>query len=143
MNREVKGSSRKGSSKKSGRYSAEKKEPVALSNDRPTKERKVVERYSAPSVARFNETFNGVLLAYDVNILDKQVVAERKHVHETGLLDEVEVVIVSPMTREGIYRVLDQPWCNRGFNLFKLEKPRLSTSSCGMLFNVAFHGRSS
>ncbi|XP_052487146.1 phosphoglycerate mutase-like protein 1 isoform X3 [Gossypium raimondii] len=29
----------------------------------------------------------------------QQVVAERKHVRETGLLDEVEVVIVSPMTR--------------------------------------------
>ncbi|KAG4147382.1 hypothetical protein ERO13_D05G219400v2 [Gossypium hirsutum] len=29
----------------------------------------------------------------------QQVVAERKHVRETGLLDEVEVVIASPMTR--------------------------------------------
>ncbi|PPR88712.1 hypothetical protein GOBAR_AA31976 [Gossypium barbadense] len=33
--------------------------------------------------------------------------------------------------------------CGRGFNLFKLEKPRLSTSSSGTLFNVAFHGHSS
>ncbi|OMO93825.1 hypothetical protein COLO4_16650 [Corchorus olitorius] len=32
--------------------SAEKKEPVTPSSDRPTRERKVVERYSAPSVAR-------------------------------------------------------------------------------------------
>ncbi|TYG94838.1 hypothetical protein ES288_A11G220800v1 [Gossypium darwinii] len=48
--KKVKGSSRKGSSKKSGRDSAEKKEPVTPSSDRPTRERKVVERYSAPSV---------------------------------------------------------------------------------------------
>ncbi|KAK5772173.1 hypothetical protein PVK06_048449 [Gossypium arboreum] len=33
--------------------------------------------------------------------------------------------------------------CGRGFNLFKLEKLRLSTSSSGMLFNVAFHDHSS
>ncbi|KAK5838555.1 hypothetical protein PVK06_007286 [Gossypium arboreum] len=33
--------------------------------------------------------------------------------------------------------------CGRGFNFFKLEKPRLSTSSSGTLFNVAFHGHSS
>ncbi|PPR85746.1 hypothetical protein GOBAR_AA34948 [Gossypium barbadense] len=39
-------------SRKSGRDSAEKKEPVTPSSDRPTRERKVVERYSAPSVAR-------------------------------------------------------------------------------------------
>ncbi|KAL1156730.1 hypothetical protein V6Z11_A08G109600 [Gossypium hirsutum] len=32
--------------------SAEKKEPVTPSSDKPTRERKVVERYSAPSVAR-------------------------------------------------------------------------------------------
>ncbi|TYI02245.1 hypothetical protein ES332_A11G255600v1 [Gossypium tomentosum] len=50
--KKVKGSSRKGSSRKSGRDSAEKKEPVTPSSDRPTRERKVVERYSAPSVAR-------------------------------------------------------------------------------------------
>ncbi|KAG4204958.1 hypothetical protein ERO13_A04G073032v2, partial [Gossypium hirsutum] len=43
---------RKGSSRKSGRDSAEKKEPMTPSSDRPTRERKVVERYSAPSVAR-------------------------------------------------------------------------------------------
>ncbi|KAG8500949.1 hypothetical protein CXB51_002963 [Gossypium anomalum] len=43
---------RKGSSRKSGRDSAEKKEPVTPSTDRPTRERKVVERYSVPSVAR-------------------------------------------------------------------------------------------
>ncbi|TYI14242.1 hypothetical protein ES332_A08G110300v1 [Gossypium tomentosum] len=48
----VKGSSRKGSSRKSSRDSAEKKEPVTPSSDKPTRERKVVERYSAPSVAR-------------------------------------------------------------------------------------------
>ncbi|PPS18307.1 hypothetical protein GOBAR_AA02270 [Gossypium barbadense] len=42
----------KGSSRKSGRDSAEKKEPMTPSSDRPTRERKVVERYSAPSVAR-------------------------------------------------------------------------------------------
>ncbi|KAB2035097.1 hypothetical protein ES319_D04G128500v1 [Gossypium barbadense] len=41
---------RKGSSRKSGRDSAEKKEPVTPSSNRPTRERKVVERYSAPSV---------------------------------------------------------------------------------------------
>nr|KJB62422.1 hypothetical protein B456_009G416000 [Gossypium raimondii]KJB62423.1 hypothetical protein B456_009G416000 [Gossypium raimondii] len=41
---------RKGSSRKSGRDSAEKKEPVTPSSDKPTRERKVVERYSAPSV---------------------------------------------------------------------------------------------
>ncbi|KAH1073497.1 hypothetical protein J1N35_025825, partial [Gossypium stocksii] len=61
--KKVKGSSRKGSSRKYGRYSAEKKEPMAPNSDRPTRERKVVER--------FNETFDGVLLAYDLNILDK------------------------------------------------------------------------
>ncbi|PPS12623.1 hypothetical protein GOBAR_AA08025 [Gossypium barbadense] len=33
--------------------------------------------------------------------------------------------------------------CDKGFNLFKLEMPRLSTSSSGTLFNVAFHGHSS
>ncbi|XP_040931340.1 MADS-box transcription factor 15 isoform X2 [Gossypium hirsutum] len=48
----VKGSSRKGSSRKSSRDSAEKKEPVTPSSDKPTRERKVIERYSAPSVAR-------------------------------------------------------------------------------------------
>ncbi|KAK5833745.1 hypothetical protein PVK06_017599 [Gossypium arboreum] len=47
-----KGSSRKGSSRKSGRDSAEKKEPITPRSDRPTREAKVVERYSAPSVAR-------------------------------------------------------------------------------------------
>ncbi|KAH1081627.1 hypothetical protein J1N35_021388 [Gossypium stocksii] len=50
--KKVKGSSRKGSSRKSGRYSTEKKGPVAPNSDRPTRERKVVERYSSPSVAR-------------------------------------------------------------------------------------------
>ncbi|KAK8328508.1 hypothetical protein V6Z12_A11G256600 [Gossypium hirsutum] len=44
--KKVKGSSRKGSSRKSGRDSAEKKEPVTPSSDRPTRERKVVERYA-------------------------------------------------------------------------------------------------
>ncbi|PPR81798.1 hypothetical protein GOBAR_AA38917 [Gossypium barbadense] len=44
---EVEGSSRKGSSRKSGRDSAEKKEPVTPSSDRPTRERKVVERVKA------------------------------------------------------------------------------------------------
>ncbi|KAE8725077.1 DEK domain-containing chromatin associated protein, putative isoform 3 [Hibiscus syriacus] len=48
----AKGSGRKGSSRKPGRDSAEKKEPVTPSSDRPTRERKVVKRYSAPSVAR-------------------------------------------------------------------------------------------
>ncbi|XP_038993460.1 protein DEK-like isoform X3 [Hibiscus syriacus] len=48
----AKGSGRKGSSRKPSRGSAEKKEPVTPSSDRPTRERKVVERYSAPSVAR-------------------------------------------------------------------------------------------
>ncbi|TYJ10477.1 hypothetical protein E1A91_A11G210100v1 [Gossypium mustelinum] len=43
--KKVKGSSRKGSSRKSGRDSAEKKEPVTPSSDRPTRERKVVERF--------------------------------------------------------------------------------------------------
>ncbi|TYG94841.1 hypothetical protein ES288_A11G221100v1 [Gossypium darwinii] len=47
-----KGNSRKGSSRKSGRDSAEKKEPMTPRSDRPTRETKVVERYSAPSVAR-------------------------------------------------------------------------------------------
>ncbi|PPD98935.1 hypothetical protein GOBAR_DD04059 [Gossypium barbadense] len=42
---------RKGSSRKSGRDSAEKKEPVMPCSDRPIRERKVVERYSVPSVA--------------------------------------------------------------------------------------------
>ncbi|KAH1046959.1 hypothetical protein J1N35_037743 [Gossypium stocksii] len=97
--KKVKGRSRKWSSRKSGRYSTEKKGPVAPSSDRPTRERKVVERYSAPSVARssssktpsiekdpsvildfhyhhlntllyqfgFNETFDGVLLAFEVH----------------------------------------------------------------------------
>ncbi|KAK5785426.1 hypothetical protein PVK06_040010 [Gossypium arboreum] len=41
--KKVKGSSRKGSSRKSGRDSAEKKEPVTPCSDRPTRERKVVE----------------------------------------------------------------------------------------------------
>ncbi|KAG8474504.1 hypothetical protein CXB51_031165 [Gossypium anomalum] len=40
----VKGSSRNGSSRKSGRGSAEKKEPVTPCSDRPTRERKVVEK---------------------------------------------------------------------------------------------------
>ncbi|KAK5839212.1 hypothetical protein PVK06_007986 [Gossypium arboreum] len=44
--KKVKGSSRKGSSRKSGQDSAEKKEPVTPSNDRPRRERKVVERYA-------------------------------------------------------------------------------------------------
>ncbi|KAK8995994.1 hypothetical protein V6N11_076244 [Hibiscus sabdariffa] len=43
----AKGSARKGRSGKPGRDSAEKKEPVTPSSDRPTRERKVVERYSA------------------------------------------------------------------------------------------------
>lgn len=41
----------KSESKKSNQESNEK-EPVTPSNDRPTRERKVVERYSVPSVAR-------------------------------------------------------------------------------------------
>ncbi|KAK5775440.1 hypothetical protein PVK06_043334 [Gossypium arboreum] len=45
-------SSRNRSSRKSGRDSTEKKEPVMPSSDRPTMERKVAERYSAPYVAR-------------------------------------------------------------------------------------------
>ncbi|XP_012439020.1 DEK domain-containing chromatin-associated protein 1 isoform X1 [Gossypium raimondii] len=45
-------SSRKRSSRKPNRGSAEKKEPMTPSSDRPTRERKVVERYSVPSVAR-------------------------------------------------------------------------------------------
>ncbi|TYH28547.1 hypothetical protein ES288_A02G152100v1 [Gossypium darwinii] len=48
--KKVKCSSRKGSSRKSGRDSVEKKEPVMPISDRPTRERKVVKRYSAPSV---------------------------------------------------------------------------------------------
>ncbi|KAK8604660.1 hypothetical protein V6N13_099592 [Hibiscus sabdariffa] len=46
----AKGSSRKRSSRKHN--SAEKKEPLTPSSDRPTRERKVVERYSVPSAAR-------------------------------------------------------------------------------------------
>ncbi|KAK8593949.1 hypothetical protein V6N13_042500 [Hibiscus sabdariffa] len=42
-----KGSGRKGCSRKPGRDSAEKKELVTLSSDRPIREREVVERYSA------------------------------------------------------------------------------------------------
>ncbi|KAB2053626.1 hypothetical protein ES319_A12G200900v1 [Gossypium barbadense] len=45
-------SSRNRSSRKPNRGSAEKKEPMTPSSDRPTRERKVVERYSVPSVAR-------------------------------------------------------------------------------------------
>lgn len=45
-------SSRKQSSRKPNRGSAEKKEPMTPGSDRPTRERKVVERYSVPSVAR-------------------------------------------------------------------------------------------
>ncbi|KAK5825855.1 hypothetical protein PVK06_020725 [Gossypium arboreum] len=37
---------------KSDQDSTEKKEPVTLSSDSPTRERKVIKRYSAPSVAR-------------------------------------------------------------------------------------------
>ncbi|GMJ05885.1 hypothetical protein like AT3G48710 [Hibiscus trionum] len=51
-NKEAKGSSRKRSSRKNSGDSAEKKEPVTPSSDRPTRERKVVERYSVPSAAR-------------------------------------------------------------------------------------------
>ncbi|KAK8537714.1 hypothetical protein V6N13_096478 [Hibiscus sabdariffa] len=50
--KEAKGSGRKRSSRKPNRDSAGKKEPVTPSSDRPTRERKVVERYSVPSVAR-------------------------------------------------------------------------------------------
>ncbi|KAL4346702.1 hypothetical protein GQ457_17G018310 [Hibiscus cannabinus] len=46
----AKGSSRKRSSRKHN--SAENKEPLTPSSDRPTRERKVVERYSVPSAAR-------------------------------------------------------------------------------------------
>ncbi|KAL4383328.1 hypothetical protein GQ457_15G006900 [Hibiscus cannabinus] len=49
---EAKGSSRKRSSRKPNRASAGKKGPVTPSSDRPTRERKVVERYSVPSVSR-------------------------------------------------------------------------------------------
>ncbi|TYH95118.1 hypothetical protein ES332_A12G085100v1 [Gossypium tomentosum] len=50
--KKFKGSSRNRSSRKSGRDSTEKKEPVMPTSDRPTMERKVAERYSAPSIAR-------------------------------------------------------------------------------------------
>ncbi|XP_039046977.1 chromo domain-containing protein cec-1-like isoform X2 [Hibiscus syriacus] len=50
--KEAKGSSRKRRSRKLKRYSSENKESVTPSSDRPTRERKVVERYSVTSVSR-------------------------------------------------------------------------------------------
>ncbi|PPR95104.1 hypothetical protein GOBAR_AA25564 [Gossypium barbadense] len=72
--KEVKCSSRKGSSRKSGRDSAEKKELVMPSSDRPTRERKVVERYSAPSVARSSSSKN-----LSIEKLVKEAILPRIH----------------------------------------------------------------
>ncbi|TYH05659.1 hypothetical protein ES288_A08G099600v1 [Gossypium darwinii] len=59
---------------KSGRDSAEKKELVMPSSDRPTRERKVVERYSAPSVARSSSSKN-----LSIEKLVKEAILPRIH----------------------------------------------------------------
>ncbi|KAK5771100.1 hypothetical protein PVK06_047275 [Gossypium arboreum] len=74
-------------------------------------------------------------------------------IRETWEEAGAEVEVISPFAqmdipfigqvRISILNLLLYLMCGRGFNLFKLEKPRLSTSSSGTLFNVAFHGHSS